>query len=151
MGRGATRAHQSNRQTAGPAVIAGGRWAELRWAHSESVPAVVAGEPEAHFRTDWRDVAGPAAWVVFGPEEFAQEVFGPEESARVAFVAPGPRAPPPLNKRKPHGPPNYFPGKSSFGIDQKQLTLQDDKTLFYRMLRAPTTSGGRYRCESWAR
>ena len=50
------------------------------------------------------------------------------ESARAEFEAEfvglDPTAQLLPDRDSPHGPPEDFPGKNSFGIDQKQLTLQ---------------------------
>jgi len=51
-----------------------------------------------------------------------------EGSARAVFEAEfvglDPTVQPLPDRDSPHGPPDDFPGKNSFGIDQKQLTLQ---------------------------
>ena len=87
---------------------------------------VAAAEFAARSQTDSQGAAA------FARAEFVQAAFARAafagESARAEFegefVGLGPTVQPLPDRDSPHGPPDDFPGKSSFGIDQKQLTLQ---------------------------
>ena len=82
---------------------------------------VAAAEFAARSQTDSQGAAA------FARAEFVQAAFE-GESARAEFegefVGLGPTVQPLPDRDSPHRPPDDFPGKSSFGIDQKQLTLQ---------------------------